>query len=169
MRFRYIFIPKLVAQLLRGNYLTRYDYNANEQPMRVTYLYKICLAICYCIQRELRHYYQHRSRWYMIASCIPSYANIQSVISYLYNTDITITPSGAQGVGSYWYSEDEPKRYVYAEDDPQVFVGTAGTFSEVAIINVSQSLIDNTELYSEFIADLNLLFPFFLSYTIKPV
>lgn len=169
MRFRYINIPKLVFQLLRGNYATRIDYDPVEQPQRTTNLYRLLLACLYPFKESIKAYYPIRSKWYMLAACTPTYGQIERVLNYWYDYDngITITPSRASAIGSMWYSGPDPKVYLYTSATPPVYLGRGGNYTEAPIVNIPIALFNDTQVYNQFIADLNVLTPFYLTYTIK--
>lgn len=166
MRFRYINIPKLLLQTLRGNYATRYDYDEMTQPTRISYIFKICLALSYVLKNGLDSYYAFRSKWYMLASCTPTYGQIERVMSTIYSYDISITRSQASIEDSYWYMEEQPKRYLYTSGNPPVYMGRGGNYTEIPIINIPYELSVSSE-YAQFIADLNMIVPFFIPYTIN--
>lgn len=169
MRFRYINIPKLVLQLLRGNYSVRHDYDAQTQPQITTNLYRYCLACVSNFQQYLQSYYENRSKYYMYAVCTPVYGQIERVLNYWYGTfgNITITPSSAETGVSYWYAEDTPKKYLFEGDTPPVYLGFGGNYTEKPIVNVPKALADLPEVYSQFIADVNLLLPFYITYSVN--
>lgn len=170
MRFRYINIQKMVFQLIRPDFALRYDYDPVNQRNRINYFTRIILAICYTLNGSLIQYYRHRTKWYMIAACTPTYGQIQRVLQYLYGMeygDISITPSGAQLANSYLYKEDTPAKYLYTTDEPQIFWGQLGNVTEVPIVRLPQALVDSDD-YEDFISTLNLLFPFHISYTLMP-
>lgn len=170
MKFRYINIPKLVWQLLRTNFLERWDYAPEQgQNQRTTNLYRICLAICYAIAPDWKRYMRTRSKQYMLAACTPTYGQIQRVLNYWYADEygpISITQSMAVTTNSYLYEESEPARYLYMEAEPPVFWGRGGNYTEAPTVNIPQALADNPDDYRQFIADLNLLIPFYLTYNI---
>lgn len=168
MRFRLIDIPKFVFQTLRGNYSVRGDYQLPTQPQITTFLYRVCLAICYVIRGELHEYYRFRGKWFMLAACTPTYGQISRVLSYLYGYNITITSSKATLFENMLYAEDTPQVFWYAEDTPAVYLGGGGNYTEAPIVNVPSALY-NSPHYAQFIADLNLLTPFFITYTINVV
>lgn len=168
MRFRYFNIPKLVFQLLRPNYSVRYDYDPDTQPNLLNNLYRLCLAICYVIESDLQEYYSYRIRWYMLVSCDPTYGSVEYVLNYLwdYNSQITITPSSVVDTTSYLYTEDTPAVYLYTEDQPEVYWGMGREYSGNPIVNIPAALANSPD-YQQFIAELNLLFPFYIPYTIN--
>lgn len=171
MRFRYIDIPKLVLQLLRPNYSIRRDRYYPTQPYITTIIYRYCLACLMPLHTYLKEYYKVRSKWYMFAACTPTYGQIERVLKYWYGSygDITITPSGASIWKSMWYAESTPKVYLYNTGQPPVFLGQGGTITESPIINIPAALNNDKAALNQFIADVNVLFPFYINYTIKTI
>lgn len=170
MRFRYISIAKLVFQLLRGNYALRSDYEPETQPQRTTFLYRLCLAICYVFSGDLQRYYETRSRWYMLVSCTPSYGQIERVLTYLYGYNITVTPSTTQTHQSYWYAQPQPKEiqpYLRDGSDHPVYLGASSNATE-PIINIPTALYNNPVAMAQFRADLSVLVPFYIPVILKP-
>lgn len=170
MRFRYIDIPRLVFQFVRSNFATRSDYDAETQPIRTTYIYRLCLCICFLFRGNLKDYYRTRSKQYMIAACTPTYGQIERVLNYWYNSyggEIYWTRSQASVEESYLYTEANPPVYFYRGDTPPVYLGRGGNYTEMPIIHIPQALYTSTD-YSQFIADLNLLLPFWVSYIVEP-
>lgn len=171
MRFRYISIAKLVFQLLRGNYALRSDYDAEKQPQRTTFLYRLCLAMCYVISGDLQRYYETRSKWYMLVSCTPSYGQIARVLTYWYGYNITITPSVTQTKQSYWYdalkSKEEGQPYLYDDGEHPVYMGLSGNATE-PIVNIPEVLYNNPIAMAQFRADLSVLVPFYIPVILKP-
>ena len=169
MRFRYIDIPKLVYELLRGNMALRRDYDEQTQPELINNLYRVCLALVWCLNEDLRAYYRMRCKWYMLAHCTPTYGQIERVLNYWYGDfgPIYVHPSEASVYNSYWYAEADPSRLLYWGEYPQVFLGRGGNYTEAPIVEIPAALQANSEVYEQFIADLNILTPFFVDYTIQ--
>ena len=169
MRFRYIDTAKLVFQLLRGNYAVRADYDPVGQPQRTTHLFRFCLACLFTLDARLKDYYTVRSKWYMLAACTPTYGQIARVLNYWYGQygEITIAQSKAVLGASYLYWENEPPQYYYAEPTPPKYLGRGGNYTEEPTVNIPSSLANDSTLYEQFIADLNVLVPFYLTYNIN--
>jgi hypothetical protein len=169
MRFRYIDIPKLVLQLLRPNYSVRRDHSYTEQPFWTTIIYRYCLSLLMVLHDYLYNYYMVRSKWYMMATCTPTYGQIEGVLRYWYGEwgRISITPSGASIWRSMWYDSPNPPVCLYDTPTPKVYLGQGGTITEQPIIAIPAALYNNSEAYNQFIADVNTLFPFYIKYTIK--
>lgn len=169
MRFRYIDLSRLILQTMRPNYALRHDFDPVTQPLRTNTLFRYILAILWPLYSMLRGYYQYRCKWYMFAACTPTYGQIERVMDYWYGSygAITITPSVATTSYPMWYEEAQPPKYLREEDEPPVFFGEGGNYAEAPIVNIPSSIFNDKEVYNSFIADLNVLVPFYITYTIK--
>jgi hypothetical protein len=103
----------------------------------------------------------------MLAACTPTYGQIERVLSYLYGYNIIIEQSSANLYGTLLYKEDTPKKYMYVADTPAVYWGFGGNYSEAPTVKIPTELRDDPVLYPQFIADLNILTPFFVNYILK--
>lgn len=169
MRFRYIFFVPLVFDLLRRNYSLRTDYEENVQPMATNFLFRYIASLVSPLIKPMQDYYKVRSKQYMIAACTPTYTQIERVLNYWYNYNnkITIIPSRVYSQPSYLYVQATPPSFLYDSAEPAKYWGKGGNYSEKPIVNVPKELYNNADEYAQFIADLNLLTPFFVPYTIK--
>lgn len=167
MRFRFLDIPKLVFQTLRTNYSVRNDYNNPNAPHKTTYIYRFCLSVCDVFKEYLENYYIVRWKGKLLAACTPTYGQIERVLTEIYDYQILITPSNSSLSNSFWYGNPTPKIYLYTSNTPPRYLGTTANYSAAPIINIPSDLANDSDLYAEFIADLNTLVPFYINYNIN--
>lgn len=167
MRFRYIYISRLIFQLLRPNYAIRYDYDGDEQPERLNSFYRLILCILCTLSATLEEYYHFRLKWYMLSGCEPTYGQVQRVMQKLYDDRVQIVAGNITVNDTYLYMEPTPARYLYVDGIPAVFWGESGAYANYPTIRIPQELYDDTILYNNFIADLNVLVPFNVPYVIQ--
>ena len=167
MRFRIINIPRLVFQLLRSNYAI-----ANKTENNVTYLflnrlYKFIVCCLYDLTENLNHYFLLRQRYFMIASCIQVRGQVIAVLNHLYGQYGLIQFGDESFQDFYLYDATAGAPPVYFHTDNPVYLGFAGAAANKFTVLIPIELKNNTEVYSDFIADINAIIMYGLTYEIK--
>lgn len=117
-------------------------------------------------------YDAERKKNYMIASCLPIQGQAQLVLNEIYGKYgfISIIPVTYQSIYFYDKASSTPANQIYLYTDDQnkpLYLGYHGASSNTAIITIPKGLRDDANLYSEFIATLNSIIMYGLTYEIQ--